>query len=277
MKNFLIRTITGAIYVTVLLAGIYGGPYAFAGLFTIIIVFCLWEFYRLVSLNKQIDVCKIFNVCGGVYFFLATYLVTFMGFNLSVYLPYFGYLLLVFVLELYRRKEKPLSNLAYSFLGQVYIVLPISLLNRVAFLPVGGELTYNYNHILLSLFVFIWANDTGAYLTGMAIGKRRLFERISPKKSWEGFFGGMIFAIFAAVAIVYFRPEIQHIQWIGLAVLVVIFATFGDLTESLIKRTLNVKDSGKALPGHGGFLDRFDSMLFGIYALFLYTEVVLRP
>jgi len=276
MKNFLIRTLTGVIYATILLVGIYGGPYTFAGLFTIVLILCLWEFYTLVSLNKQTDICKIFNLCGGVYFFLATFLVSYKSFHLSIYLPYLGYLLLVFVLELYRKKENPLLNLAYTFLGQVYVVLPVSLLNRVAFLPIGEELIYNYNHILLSLFIFIWANDTGAYLVGMAIGKRRLFERISPKKSWEGFIGGMVFAILSAWVIVYFSPAIKLIQWIGLAVLVVIFATFGDLTESLMKRTLNVKDSGNALPGHGGFLDRFDSMLFGIYALFFYIEVVLK-
>jgi len=272
MKNFLIRTTTGVIYAAILLAGIFGGPYTFAGLFAIITALCLWEFYGLV--NK--DVPRIFNVCGGMYLFVATFLITYKGFDFSIYLPYFGFLLLIFVLELYRRKENPLLNYAHSFLGQIYIALPISLLNRVAFLPSGQEIIYNYHFILMALFVFIWANDTGAYLVGMAIGKRRLFERVSPKKSWEGFFGGMAFAIIAALAIVYFRPEIKHIQWVGLAILVVLFATFGDLTESLMKRTLNIKDSGKALPGHGGFLDRFDSMLFAIYALFFYTEVVLR-
>ena len=275
MKFFLIRTLTGGIYAAVLLLGILGGPYTFAGLFAIITAICLWEFYGLVDNGKQVDVCKLFNVCGGMYFFLATFLFTYKRVDFSIYLPYFGYLLLIFVLELYRKKENPLLNFAYSFLGQIYIVLPVSLLNRVAFLSFGQEIIYNHNLILVSLFVFIWANDTGAYLIGMAIGKKRLFERVSPKKSWEGFFGGMAFAILASLVIVYFRPEIKHIQWIGLAVLVVLFATFGDLTESLMKRTLNVKDSGKALPGHGGFLDRFDSMFFAIYALFFYTEVVL--
>ncbi len=275
MKNLLIRTLTGAIYVAVLLTGVLGGAYAFAGLFVIVIALCLWEFYRLVDSIEHVNVCRIFNVCAGIYFFIATFLFTYKGMDFSIYLPYFGYLLLVFVLELYRRDDNPLENLAYSFLGQIYIVLPISLLNRVAFLPSGQEVAYT-PLILLSLFIFIWANDTGAYLVGMAIGKRKLFERVSPKKSWEGFFGGMVFAILASLVIVYFCPEIKCIQWIGLAVLVVIFATFGDLTESLMKRTLNVKDSGKALPGHGGFLDRFDSMLFAIYALFFYTEVVLR-
>ena len=277
MKNIVIRTITGTIYVAILLLGILSGPYAFAGLFVIITILCLWEFYGLVDNAKQVDVCKLFNICGGMYFFIATFLVTYKGVDFFIYLPYFGYLLLVFVLELYRRKENPLLNFAYSFLGQIYVVLPISLLNRVAFLPFEQGIIYNHNLILVSLFIFIWANDTGAYLVGMAIGKKRLFERVSPKKSWEGFFGGMAFAILASLGIVYFRyPNIQSIQWIGLSVLVVIFATFGDLAESLMKRTLKVKDSGKALPGHGGFLDRFDSMLFGIYALFFYAEVVLR-
>ena len=276
MKNILIRTITGIIYVVVVLAGIQSA-HSFALLFSIVIILCLWEFYKLVELKNQVSIVKIFNICGGVYFFLATYFVVYKGINLFVYIPYFAYLMLVFVLELYRAKENPLLNLAYSFLGQVYIVLPISLLNRVAFLPLGsaGEIVYT-PLILFSLFVFIWANDTGAFLVGMTFGKHRLFERVSPKKSWEGFFGGMFFAILSSVIIARINPEVKYIQWAGLSILVVLFATFGDLSESLMKRTLGVKDSGKALPGHGGFLDRFDSMLFAIYALFFYTEVVLR-
>ena len=276
MKNILIRAITGVVYVAVVLSGIFGGPYAFAGLFAVITALCLWEFYGLVDKIENVDVCRFFNVAGGVYFFLAAFLFSYKGVNFFIFLPYFGYVMLIFILELYRKKENPLLNLAYSFLGQIYIVLPITLLNRVAFLPSGQEIMYNPHLILVSLFVFIWANDTGAYLIGVTFGKNRLFERISPKKSWEGFFGGMAFAILASLVFFHFCNGMNCIQWIELAVLVVIFATFGDLTESLMKRTLNVKDSGKALPGHGGFLDRFDSMLFAIYALYFYAEVVLR-
>jgi len=276
MNNLLTRTITGIIYAGILLAGI-SCAYSFAFLFPVIIALCLWEFYRLVELKDKVSIVKIFNICGGIYFFLATYFVAYTGINLFVYIPYFAYLMIVFILELYRAKENPLLNLAYSFLGQIYIVLPISLLNRVAFLPLGagGEIVYT-PLILVSLFIFIWANDTGAYLVGMTFGKHRLFERISPKKSWEGFWGGIAFAILSAVIISLIYPEVKCIQWIGLSVLVVLFATFGDLSESLMKRTLGVKDSGKALPGHGGFLDRLDSMLFAIYALFFYVEVVIR-
>jgi len=276
MKNILIRAITGIIYVAVILSGILGGPYAFAGLFAIITALCLWEFYGLVDKIENVDTCRIFNVAGGVYFFFATFLFSYKGAGFSIFLPYFGYVMLVFILELYRKKDNPLLNLAYSFLGQVYIALPVALLNRIAFLPAGQEVIYNSDLILVALFVFIWANDTGAYLIGVTWGKNRLFERISPKKSWEGFFGGMVFTILASLVFFHFCHGMNCIQWIELAILVVIFATFGDLSESLMKRTLNVKDSGKALPGHGGFLDRFDSMLFAIYALFFYAEVVLR-
>lgn len=273
MKNLSVRTLTGAIYVAVLLAGILGGAYAFAGLFSIVIAFCLWEFYKLVETGKQVNITKIFNICGGVYFFLATFLFVYKKADSSIYLPYLIYFPLVFILELYRKKENPVLNMAYSFLGQIYIVLPVALLNRVAFMPSGQEIAYT-PLFLLSLFIFIWVNDTGAYLVGVTLGKHRLFERISPKKSWEGFFGGIFFAILSSIIIARFCPEMTHIQWIGLSVLVAVFATFGDLSESLIKRTLNVKDSGKILPGHGGFLDRFDSMLFAIYALYFYVEIM---
>ena len=121
--------------------------------------------------------------------------------------------------------------------------------------------------------IFIWANDTGAYIIGSRFGKRRLWERISPKKSWEGFFGGLVFTLVPAVIFAYFHPEIAGYHWIGLSVGVVVFGTWGDLIESLIKRTLNVKDSGCSLPGHGGFLDRFDSLLLAVYAMFFYIQL----
>ncbi|MCL2649948.1 MAG: phosphatidate cytidylyltransferase [Candidatus Azobacteroides sp.] len=273
MKNLFIRTITGTIYVAILIVGLLSGVYIFAGLFAIIAALCLWEFYGLVNLNKQVSVNRIINVCGGVYLFLATFFLISIHLTVKVFLPYISFILFVFILELYRKKENPLMNLAYSFLGQMYIALPIALLNWIVFYPDGhGGVEYT-PLILVALFVFIWANDTGAYLIGVSFGKHRLFERISPKKSWEGFFGGLILALSCSLILSYLCPQISLVRWVGLGAFVVILATFGDLTESLMKRTIGVKDSGKALPGHGGFLDRFDSMLFAIYVLAFYMEI----
>ena len=276
MKNLLIRTLTGTIYAAVLIIGLLSGVYVFAALFAIITALCLWEFYGLVNLNEQVSVNRVINVCGGVYLFLATFLFISTKPAFNVYLPYICFILFVFILELYRKKENSLMNLAYSFLGQMYIALPIALLNWIVFYPDGrGGVEYT-PLILVALFVFIWANDTGAYLIGVSFGTHRLFERISPKKSWEGFFGGMTLALSCSLILSYLCPQIPLVHWISLGIFIVILSTFGDLTESLMKRTLGVKDSGKALPGHGGFLDRFDSMLFAIYALAFYMEVIVR-
>ena len=276
MKNLIVRTLTGILYVAVLIGGIFGGTYTFAGLFAIITALCLWEFYGLVNLKTEVNVNRIINVCGGVYLFLATFVCVNWDLSFKVYLPYLLFVLLVFIVELYRKKENPLLDLAYSFLGQVYIALPIALLNRIVFLPAETGGVEYAPLILASLFIFIWTNDTGAYLFGASFGSRRLFERISPKKSWEGFWGGMVLSVSSSLLLSYFCPQIPLFHWVGIGICIVVLSTFGDLTESLIKRTLNVKDSGKALPGHGGFLDRFDSMLFAIYGLVFYIEIAFR-
>ena len=177
------------------------------------------------------------------------------------------------MIPLYRKKQNPLHNWAYFILGQVFIALPFSLLNFILFVDNWKPL------ILLSVFVTIWVNDTGAYLTGVTLGKHRMFERISPKKSWEGFVGGALAAILSGYIFSLFIPQISLINWFLFSEIIVVFGTFGDLIESLMKRTLNVKDSGNVIPGHGGLLDRFDSMLLAapailIYLSFLFNQVV---
>ncbi len=163
-----------------------------------------------------------------------------------------------------------MHNWAYLILGQVFIALPFSLLNFLVF-PSG-----EFNPVfLLSLFVLIWTNDTGAYVVGISFGKHKLFERISPKKSWEGFFGGIFFALILAYFLPQITGEIDILRWFGFALIAVVFGTWGDLIESLIKRTVDVKDSGNILPGHGGLLDRFDSLLFAVPLIYIYLQIVL--
>lgn len=175
--------------------------------------------------------------------------------------------------ELYLKKENPVLNWAYSMLSQLYIGLPFALLNVLAFHndPSSEYSSVSYNPILpLSIFIFLWLSDTGAYCIGSLIGKHRLFERISPKKSWEGSIGGGIVAIGSSFILAHYFPFMSMWQWAGLALVVVVFGTWGDLTESLLKRQLHVKDSGTILPGHGGMLDRFDSSLMAIPAAVVY-------
>ena len=179
------------------------------------------------------------------------------------------------VSELYLKKENPLNNWAYAMFSQMYIALPFALLNVLAFHSDETTSISQYNAILpLSIFIFNWVNDTGAYCTGMLFGKHRLFERISPKKSWEGSIGGGVFCIIASLVLAHFFPFMSVGVWIGLALTVVVFGTWGDLTESLLKRRLGIKDSGHILPGHGGMLDRFDSAILAIPAAVVYLYVV---
>ncbi len=273
MKNLILRTLTGIVYVALVTAGILISSYTFLVLFALIIISCLHEYHTLIGTEKKVPI----NDClGGVILFISSYIYSSNTFGNGIFIPYLLYLVVVFVSVLYRKQQDPLLYLAYKFLGQIYIALPISVLNLLAFQANGsGEMQY-YPMLILALFVFIWINDSGAYVVGVTIGKHRLFERISPKKSWEGFFGGLVFTALSSLAFYHFEPEIPYYHWIGMAVMVVIFGTFGDLIESLIKRTLNVKDSGNALPGHGGFLDRFDSLLLAVYGMFFYVQLFIR-
>ena len=177
--------------------------------------------------------------------------------------------------EVQINKKNPIGNWAFSMLSQLYVALPFALLNVLAFQYNPTESSVTYNPILsLSIFVFIWLSDTGAYCVGSLIGKHRLFERISPKKSWEGSIGGGVFSIASSFVFAHYFPFMPVWQWAGLALIVVIFGTWGDLTESLMKRQLGIKDSGHILPGHGGMLDRFDSALLAIPAAVVYLYVL---
>jgi phosphatidate cytidylyltransferase len=194
----------------------------------------------------------------------------------SVFIPYLVSIIYLMVAELYLKAEDPIHNWAYTMMSQLYIALPFSLLNVLAFRQNGAAITYSYL-MPLSVFVFLWMNDTGAYLCGSLLGKHKLFPRISPGKTWEGSIGGGILVMAIAVGVYYLTEQygvndsgLTAIQWAGLGLTVVVFGTWGDLIESLFKRTLGIKDSGNVLPGHGGMLDRFDSSLLAIPAVVVY-------
>ncbi|MBR6433978.1 MAG: phosphatidate cytidylyltransferase [Bacteroides sp.] len=271
-NNFIQRAVTGALFVTVLVGCILYSPFSFGILFTIISALSVHEFARLINQNGEISLNKTITSLGGAYLFLALMsFCTQQSVGARVFLPYLALLLYLMITELYLKKKNPTGNWAYSMLSQLYVALPFALLNVLAFQnsPETGSVTYN-PILPLSIFVFIWLSDTGAYCVGSLIGKHRLFERISPKKSWEGSIGGGAFSIASSLAFAHFFPFMSWWQWAGLATVVVIFGTWGDLTESLMKRQLGIKDSGNILPGHGGMLDRFDSALMAIPAAVVY-------
>lgn len=271
-NNFIQRAVTGVLFVIVLVGCILYSPLSFGILFTIISALSVHEFAQLVSKSSEVSINKTITALGGAYLFLALMsFCTQQSVGVRVFLPYLGLLLYMMITELYLKKKNPTGNWAYSMLSQLYVALPFALLNVLAFQNSPETSSVTYNPILpLSIFVFIWLSDTGAYCVGSLIGKHRLFERISPKKSWEGSIGGGIFSIASSLGFAHFFPFMPGWQWVGLAIVVVIFGTWGDLTESLMKRQLGIKDSGNILPGHGGMLDRFDSALMAIPAAVVY-------
>jgi phosphatidate cytidylyltransferase len=185
----------------------------------------------------------------------------------------------IMVIELYRKQEKPFDSLAHTFFSVLYTAVPFSLFPFSAFAHTGLDSILPHDNIVFSpgiiigFFILLWANDTGAYLIGISVGKRRLMERISPKKSWEGFFGGLILAALVAWLLSGWLGVIDTYGWIIVSVIVTIAGTYGDLIESMLKRSLGVKDSGTIMPGHGGFLDRFDSVVISFPMVYLYISL----
>lgn len=275
MKNFIQRAITGIIFVAVLIGCIIGGPLSFGILFCLISALATVEFCQLMNQQEGVQVNRAICTLGSITLFLCFF---FYGINpagTSIFIPYLAILIYLFISELYLKKRSPINNWAYAMFSQIYVALPFALLNVLAFQTASTESVSQYLFIFpLSIFIFNWMNDTGAYCTGMLFGKHPLFKRISPKKSWEGSIGGAIFCIAAAFAIAHFFPILSTGAWVGLALTVVIFGTWGDLTESLMKRQLGIKDSGNILPGHGGILDRFDSAILAIPAAVFYLYIL---
>lgn len=283
MNNFIVRTITGVLFVAVVVCS-FLRPQTMVLLFALITGLTIWEFTGLVNDRENVTVNRLISTVAGVYFFFAV-----AGFSSdltpsAVFIPYLVSIIYLMVAELYLKNADPIHDWAYTMMAQLYIALPFSLLNTLAFHQTPQGLV-TYDAVLpLSVFVFLWMNDTGAYLCGSLLGKHKLFPRISPGKSWEGSIGGGILVIAIAVLVWYLTEQYQlnqlglsALEWAGLGLTVVIFGTWGDLVESLFKRTLGIKDSGNILPGHGGMLDRFDSSLLAIPAavVYLYTIMLL--
>jgi len=266
MSNFWTRALTGAVFVSVMMGCIWWNFWSMAGLFLMISILGLWEFYSLlkkVDFFPQVFIGLIIapviffsaTIISGIYLTLEWMIVRYL---LVSYPFILAFLLLfgMFIIELFRKKNQTLINIGITILGIIYIVFPFAML---LILSVDGS-SFNPN-ILLGFFFLLWSNDTFAYLVGRAIGKTKLFERISPKKTWEGFIGGGICTQGIAYVLSIYFTELAPIHWHVVALIVSVFGTMGDLVESMFKRSLGVKNSGNILPGHGGILDRFDGVL----------------
>ena len=249
------RIVTALFGATAIIGGLYWGMWGYFVVFLVISFFTLWEFYKLAIMDDMAPL-KIWGSLIGTTLFTLSFLIEAGIIPLRYLLLIFPLLTSVFLIKLYKKDEKPFTQVAYTFLGIIYVSIPFSLLNLIVFN--SGE--YRFQVIFGMLFI-LWASDTGAYFTGILFGKKKLFERVSPKKTWEGSIGGAALAILFAYGFSLYFDDLSLVQWILASILIVIAGVYGDLVESLFKRSISIKDSGTSIPGHGGFLDRFDGLL----------------
>ena len=273
-SNLTQRLITAFFGAAAIVFSIMFSEWTYFLVFFIICLFTLLEFYKLAGLDGMIPQ-KTFGTICGILIYCLSFFIERGDISYRYYFLIFPAVSCVYMIKLYKKTErKPFTNIAYTFLGIFYVAIPIALLNIATF----ENEVYDYQIIFGCLFI-LWASDTGAYFAGSLFGKRKLFERISPKKSWEGFIGGAILAFGFAYGLPYFfsaighEPTIRSWQWMVIGVIIIIGGTFGDLVESLLKRSIEIKDSGDSLPGHGGFLDRFDGLLISTPFIVAFMEI----
>ena len=277
MKELIIRSLTGLIFISIIIGSILYGRFSVAFLFLLASILGLLEFFKLMEKGGFKPKKSIVTIIGSlIYLIIFSFSIDVTNFKFLFII--FPLLVLIVALEIFRKNDSPVSNIAFSIMGILYVVIPFALLNFFAYGNNDNGIIsiVSPNHpafLLLGFFTIQWTSDSGAYLAGTTIGKTKLLERVSPKKTWEGLIGGLIFAIMVGYFISYFI-ESNPIHWISISIIIVVFGTLGDLTESQIKRSVGVKDSGNLLPGHGGILDRFDGVLFSAPFVLAYLHFI---
>jgi len=266
MNNFTKRLLFGIIYVAIVFIAIWYNPNIYIAIFNIFMFLSIYEFQKMHQ-TKSIFPFLIGICLSGIF-----YIINLHFFNTKIDVKYvialfFLLLFAPFIQALFRDKKNTLDILKLDFLTFVYLVIPFSLMQLIPFLT--GKNKYN-NQIMLGVFILIWINDTFAYLVGRQFGKHKLFERISPKKTIEGFIGGLLFSFIGGFILSHYFTTLSLLQWITIASISSIFGTIGDLIESMFKRNAKIKDSSNLIPGHGGFLDRLDSVIFATPFIFIY-------
>ncbi len=275
MSDITTRVTTGIFFLIVMIGGVVLSEYSFLVLFSLLVVLCINEYHGIIhnllaSTAKWKTTYKLINTIFSVVIFGIVFLVASNKIPLISLSLICGFPLTWLVIEMYTESERPFYNVCLNSMAIFYLAIPLSSASLLAFHD--GEYSWHY---LLSIMLFAWSNDSFAYLSGRFLGKHKLFERISPKKTWEGFAGGTLGSVFFAYLVFLLFPKwtgynVSLTTYIVLAVITSVTSTYGDLAESMIKRNLQIKDSGTALPGHGGFLDRFDGLIFSLPACTLY-------
>jgi phosphatidate cytidylyltransferase len=271
VQNLFARTITGIVFISCIIGSLVWHPVAFAVVIFILMIIGLKEFYQLSHLhNIHPDRYSGYAVASAMYILLVLY-----ALGIISHLGLTGLVPLVFIFfvgEMFRSRENSIVNLAFSIFPVAYITIPLAMLVFLAGPTITGE--NPYWQYPLAFFIILWSHDTFAYLTGIILGKHKLMEKISPKKTWEGSVGGTIFGLLAGYILSLFFPQLNMWQWLGAAMIIVVTGTLGDLSESLLKRSFHVKDSGTTFPGHGGVLDRFDAVLFSAPSFLCYLLLI---
>lgn len=268
MSNLQQRLIVGFAGAAAIIAGICLSQWSYFLLFFVICFISLREFHGLVN-SAGISTNKFFGTLLGIVLYAGTFLVVTGYLKPSAYIFFFVLAFLLFMIELFQSYDKPFERTAFSFLAIVYTALPYALLHYAVFR--GG--VYHYE-VILGILLLLWANDTGGYFGGRFLGKHKLYERISPKKTWEGSISGAIFSLVIAGCLYHFFHTFSLPVWIGLSLVIVVAGSLGDLVESQLKRSLSIKDSGSSIPGHGGFLDRFDGLIVSLPFIVAYFELL---
>jgi phosphatidate cytidylyltransferase len=266
------RAITAFFFTIVMLGSVFLGAYTFTGFYLVLSVFALAEFYKLIK-TADVKPHIVIGLTLSAVIFVTSAAYHFFTVEVKYLLLLIPLVFSVFLFELYRKDKSPFTNIAYTFAGLFFVTIPFCFYYSLGFISEWN--LYNF-HLPLAFLLMLWASDTGAYLFGRKLGAHKLFERHSPKKTWEGFFGGLLTSVLVSFIISFFFKEILFPVWAGMAVLIVSFGTLGDLVESMLKRSLNAKDSGDLLPGHGGLLDRFDGLLIAAPIVYAYLYLVLN-
>lgn len=268
MNNLQQRLIVGFAGAAGIISGVCLNQWSYFILFFIICFFSLREFHSLVN-SAGIVTNKFFGILLGMILYIGSFMIVTGYLKSSAYIFFFALVFVLFLIELFQAYDKPFERTAFAFLAIIYIALPYGLLHYVVFS--SGQ--YNYK-IILGILLLLWANDTGGYFGGRFLGKHKLYERISPKKTWEGSVSGALLSLIIGACIFYFANSLSLPVWLGLAAIIVVAGSLGDLVESQLKRSLSIKDSGTSIPGHGGFLDRFDGLIVAVPFIAAYFELL---